>query len=138
MDGTRLAPLIGIAGCLLVLVALVVPYFAADPGAVGTYYGTGAINPFIGGLFCAVTIIVFAAGRAERTDPATAAGVALVFGVLVASMSVAWSVTVSESVVFQLSRTTLIEFHRWVLAAVSIVIPAAGLWYADALGLLRA
>ena len=138
MDGTRVAPLVGVAGCLAVLAALAAPYLAVDAGAVGTYYGTGAVNPLIGGLFGAVTVIVFAAGCAERTDPATAAGVALVFGILIAGVSVAWAVTVSESVVFQLSRATVLEFHRWALAVVSILIPAGGLWYADALGLLRA
>jgi hypothetical protein len=138
MDATRTAPLVGIAGCLAVLVVLLAPYLAIDASAVGTYYGTAAVNPLTGGLFAAVAIIVFAAGRRRRTDPATAAGVALVFGVLVAVVSLVWAVTVPESVVFQLSRTTLIEFHRWVLAVVSLVIPAGGLWYAQALGLFRA
>lgn len=133
MDGTRIAPLVGIAGCFVVLLALVAPYLALDAGAVGTYYGTGAINPLIGGLFCAVTVIVLAAGHTDRTDPATAAGVALVFGSLVAGISLAWAVTVPESVVFQLSAPSLIAFHRWVLVAVSVVIPAGSLWYARAL-----
>lgn len=137
MDGTRVAPLVGIVGCLLVLLALVAPYLVADAGAVGTYYGTGAINPLIGGLFCAVVVIVFAAGRARRTDPATAAGVALVFGTLIAGLSLAWAVTVPEGVVFQLSTSSLFELHRWTLAAASLVIPAGGLWYVSALGLLR-
>lgn len=133
MDGTRVAPLVGIAGCLVTLLALVAPYLALDAGAVGTYYGTGAINPLVGGLFCTVTIIVFAAGQRKRTDPATAAGVALVFGLLVAGISLVWAVTVPVGVVFQLSAPSIIEFHRWVLVAVSIVIPASGLWYARAL-----
>lgn len=137
MDGTRMAPLLGIIGSLTVLVALIAPYLVvADSGAVGTYYGAGAINPLIGGLFCAVTIIVFAAGRAERTDPATAAGVTLVFGLIVAGLSAAWAVTVPDGVVFQLSETDLIAFHRWVLAAVSLAVPVGGVWYAWALSLL--
>jgi hypothetical protein len=137
MDATRVAPLVGIVGCLAVVVMLLAPYLALDAGAVGTYYGTGAINPLVGGLFSAVTIIVFAAGRSERTDPATAAGVSLVFGVLIAVVSLVWATTVPESVVFQLPTTSLIEFHRWVLAIASLVIPAGSLWYIRALGLLR-
>ncbi len=133
MDGTRVAPLVGIVGCLVFLLALVAPYLALDAGAVGTYYGTGTINPLIGGLFCAVTIIVFAAGHTGRTDPATAAGVALVFGLLVAGLSFAWAVTVPEAIIFQLSAPSIIEFHRWVLVVVSVVIPASGLWYARTL-----
>ena len=137
MDGTRVAPLVGIVGCLGVLVALVAPYLVVpQTRAVGTYYGAGVLSPLVGGLFSAVAVIVFAAGRTGRTDPATAAGVALVFGLLVAGLSVAWAVTVPDGVVFQLSTTTLIEFHRWMLAAVSLVVPAGGLWYARALGLV--
>jgi hypothetical protein len=138
MDGTRVAPLVGIAGCLVVLGALVAPYLAADAGAVGTYYGTGAVNPLIGGLFCAVTVIVFAAGRTGRTNPATAAGVALVFGVVITGISLVWAVTVPTSVVVQIPTTTLLEFHRWALVVVSVVIPASGVWYARELGLIRA
>jgi hypothetical protein len=136
MDGSRVAPLAGIVGCCLVLLALLAPYLAGIPEAIGTYYDGGAVNPLVGGLFAAVTIIVLAAGRSERTDPATAAGVALVFGIVVAGVSLAWSLTVPESIVFQLSTTPLIEFHRWVLTVVSLVIPASGVWYARALGLL--
>jgi hypothetical protein len=135
MDATRVAPLVGIVGCLAVVVTLLAPYLALDPGAVGTYYGTGTINPLVGGLFSAVTSIVFAAGRNERTDPATAAGVSLVFGVLVAGVSLVWALTVPEAVVFQLP-TTLLGLHRWVLAIASLVIPASGLWDAHALGVM--
>jgi hypothetical protein len=136
MDGSRVAPLVGIAGCCLVVLALLAPYLGADAGAVGTYYAAGALNPLVGGLFAAVTVIVLAAGRSGRTDPATAAGVALVFGILIAGVSLAWSATVPESIVFQLSTTSLIGVHRWVLAAVSTVVPAAGAWYARALALV--
>lgn len=137
MDSTRFTPLVGIVGCFAVLIALVAPYLVVvDAGAVGTYYGAGALNPLVGGLFSAVTVIVLAAGRTKRTDPATAAGVALVFGILVAGLSLAWAVTVPEGVVFQLSETALIRFHRWVLSAVSLVVPVCGLWYARVLGLV--
>ena len=136
MDSRRVAPLLGIAGCLATLIALAIPYLVADTAAVGTYYGTGVLSPLIGGLFAAVCVIVFAAGRAGRTDPATAAGVALVFGAILAAVSLVWAVTVPEAVVFQLSTTALLEYHRWVLAGCSVVVPAGGLWYARALGLV--
>jgi uncharacterized membrane protein YqaE (UPF0057 family) len=136
MDGSRVAPLVGIVGCCLVVLALLVPYLGVGGGAIGTYYGTGAVNPLVGGLFAAVTVIVLAAGRTGRTDPATAAGVALVFGLLIAGVSLAWSLTVPESLVVQLSTTSLIGVHRWVLTVVSLVIPASGVWYARALALV--
>ncbi len=136
MDGSRVAPLVGIVGCGLVLLALLAPYLGLGGGAVGAYYAAGALNPLVGGLFAAVTIIVLAAGRTGRTDPATAAGVALVFGLVVAGVSLAWSLTVPESIVFQLATSSLIEFHRWVLALVSLVVPAGGAWYTRALALV--
>ncbi|GAA0462012.1 hypothetical protein MUK72_12425 [Halococcus dombrowskii] len=136
MDGSRVAPLVGIIGCGLVLLALLAPYLGADAGAIGIYYGDGVVNPLVGGLFAAVTVIVLAAGRSGRTAPATAAGVALVFGLVIAGVSLVWSLTVPESTVFQLSTTSLIEFHRWLLALVSLVVPASGAWYARALALV--
>ncbi|WP_256686689.1 DUF7548 family protein [Halococcus qingdaonensis] len=136
MDGSRVAPLVGIVGCGLVLLALLAPYLGADAGAIGIYYGDGAVNPLVAGLFAAVTVIVLAAGRSGRTDPATAAGVALVFGLVIAGVSLVWSLTVPESTVFQLSTTSLIEFHRWLLTLVSLVVPASGVWYARALALV--
>ncbi|EMA49803.1 DUF7548 family protein [Halococcus salifodinae] len=137
MDGTRSAPLVGIVGCLAVLAALVAPYLVADAGAVGVYYdaGTGP-TPLLVGLFAAVTVIALAAGRADRTDPATAAGVALVFGVCIAALALVWAVTVPDAIVFQLSRTDLVSFHRWVLAAVSLAVPIGSAWYTRALGLV--
>ena len=136
MDGSRVAPLVGIVGCGLVLLTLLAPYLGLGGGAVGTYYAAGALNPLVGGLFAAVTVIVLAAGRAGRTDPATAAGVALVFGVLITAVSLAWSLTVPESIVLQLSTASLIEIHRWVLALVSFVVPVGGVWYARSLALV--
>lgn len=137
MDGTRSAPLVGIVGCLAVLAALVAPYLVADGGAVGVYYdaGTGPTALVIG-LFAAVTIIVLAAGRAGRTDPATAAGVALVFGVCIAGLALVWAVTVPEAIVFQLSTGSVFGAHRWTLAAVSLVVPIASAWYTRALGVV--
>lgn len=137
MDGTRSAPLLGIAGCLAAIVALVAPYLVAGTGAVGVYYDAGAgPTPLVAGLFAAVAIIVLAAGRADRTDGATAAGVGLVFGICIAGLAVVWAVTVPETIVFQLSRADLVAYHRWVLAAVSLAVPIGGAWYARALGVV--
>jgi len=137
MDGTRSAPLVGIVGCLAVLAALVSPYLVADAGAVGVYYDAGAgPTPLVAGLFGAVAIIVLAAGRAGRTDPATAAGVSLVFGICIAGLAIAWAVTVPEAVVFQLSRADLVTFHRWALTVISLVVPIASAWYTRALGVV--
>jgi len=131
MDQTRLAPAVGIVACLLVLVVLALPYVLADTGrAVGLYYGTGAVNPLVAGLFVLVGLIVFAAGREGRSDPGTAAGAALALGVFGLGVALLWAVTVRVDVV------AITELHRWALVAVAALVPVAAGWYTRALGLL--
>lgn len=129
MDGLRLAPLVGIVGCLAVLAALVAPYLTAD-GAVGTYYGSGVVNPLVGGLLALVTIIVLAAGREGRTDPGLAAGAGLVFGLFVLLIALSWGLTV------RLDTVALPRWHRWATVALAAVTPLASLWYARTLGVV--
>lgn len=128
MDHRRVAPLVGIAGCLVVLAALVYPYLVAD--SVGTYYGTGVVNPLVGAVLVLVAVIVFAAGSEERSDPQFAAGAALVFSAFAFFLLVGWALTV------RLDAVELSGVHRWVTAALALVAPVAALWYARALSLL--
>jgi hypothetical protein len=139
MDGRQLAPLVGIVGCVTTVVVLAVPYGLVNSGAgtaIGTYYATGAVNPLIGGLFAAVSLIVLAAGREGRTDPVLAAGVALAFGVFQVLIATLWAVTVPADVVLGMSTNTAIEHHRWFLTAVSVSVPVSAGWYARSLGVL--
>ncbi|PSP86615.1 hypothetical protein BRC83_00110 [Halobacteriales archaeon QS_1_68_17] len=131
MDDLRLAPSVGIVGCLAVLATLAAPYvLAADSAAVGTYYGTGAVNPLVDGLFALVLLIVFAAGREGRTDPGYAAGMGLVFGLFMIGVALAWALTVRVDAVL------VSESHRWVLVAVAALPAVASAWYVRALGLV--
>lgn len=139
MDRTRLAPLVGIVGCLLVVVLLAAPYVAVrtSPGtAVGIYYSAGAINPLVAGLFAFVGLIIVAAGREERTAPDLAAGVALALGTFVFGLTALWAVTVPPGVVFDMDAPAIIQHHRWATTAVAAVIPLSGVWWARTLGLL--
>lgn len=137
MDARRLAPTLGIGSCLLVCGVLAVPYLIVGDGTtVNFYYAEGAIDPLVAGLLCAVAIIVFAAGRQGRTDPGTAAGVALAFGAFVTIIASVWALTVPEQVVLQLSRNALLEYHRVALVLSSVGVLASGVWYARALSLL--
>ncbi|MFB6179068.1 MAG: hypothetical protein ABEI77_05015 [Halorientalis sp.] len=131
MDDLRLAPLVGIVASLGVLVVLSVPYVLIDTASgVSAYYASGAINPLLAGLFALVTIIVFAAGREGRTDPTLAAGVALAFGVFMLLIAVVWALTVRvDTIAIQTS-------HRWALVVVTLFVPASGVWFARALGVL--
>ena len=129
MKGTRIAPLVGIVGCLGVLLALAYPYVAAD-GAVSTYYGSGVVNPLVVALLAIVTSIVLAAGREDRTDPGFAAGVAVVFGVAMVALLVGWGMTA------RLDTVRISEYHRWVLPLVAALVPLGSLWFARSLDVL--
>ena len=129
MDDLRVAPLVGIGGCLAVIAALAYPYLVAD-GGVGTYYGSGVVNPLIAGLLALVGIIVFAAGREGRTDPGFAAGAGLVFGLFVFLIVLAWGLTV------RLDTVEITRWHRWITVALAGLIPLGGLWFARSLDLL--
>lgn len=130
MNQAKLAPLVGIVGSVGVIVALAVPYLGPDAGAVGAYYGSGAVNPLVAGLLALVTIVVLAAGRQERSDPALAAGVALVFGVFILLVAVAWGTTVRVDV------AAVPAIHRWATIALASLVPIGAAWFVRALGLV--
>jgi hypothetical protein len=141
MDRTRLAPLVGIVGCLLYAGLLVVPYVLVPESAgtaVGLYYDSGGINPIVGGFFALIAVIVFAAGRERRTDPGFAAGAALVLGLFMTGIALLWAVTVPAGVVpgVGIEAPTYLSVHRWVLSAAGGLVSVAGGWWASRLGLL--
>ena len=139
MNRMRLAPLVGIVACLAYAGLLVVPYLLVrtSPGtAVGTYYGNGGINPLVGGFFALIAVIVFAAGREDRTDPGFAAGVSLVLGLFMCGIALLWGLTVPVEVVVGMDAPQYLSYHRWVLALSGAVVPLAGGWWASTMELL--
>ena len=145
MEDRRLAPTVGIVASLLVVVLLAVPYGVVDGEAVANYYGAGVLSPWVGGLLALVAVVVFAAGREDRTNPETAAGFGLGLGVAALVVFALWAVTVPAEVPLQLTTDkplvgplttgTVVEYHRWVTAGAALLVPAAGAWYARALQL---
>ena len=137
MNGLRTGPTVGIVGCIVYLLALLVPYLIVDTtSAVGSYYGSGALSPAIAALFALLAIIVLGAGREGRTDPSIAAGAGLVLGVFIVGLTLLWAATVPVSLVLGLTESTLIEHHRWALVAAAVPIPAGAVWFAAGLDLL--
>jgi hypothetical protein len=135
MNQLRVAPTVGIVGCVGYLLALAAPYLIVETtSAVGAYYSSGALTPAAPAVFALVGIIVFAAGREGRTDPMLAAAAGLVLGLFILGLSLLWATTVPESLVLGLTESTVIEYHRWAVAAVAAPIPVAGAWFAKALG----
>lgn len=125
----RYVPVVGIVACLLVLAGLAVPFLLASGSEVSLYYDSGALNPLIAGLFAVVAIVVFAAAREGRTDPALGAGVAMTFGVFTVLVIVAWSLTVRVDVL----NSSIAASHPTALAAISLLVPLTAVWYARAL-----
>ncbi|WP_254543590.1 DUF7548 family protein [Halomarina pelagica] len=137
MDDARLAPAVGITACLAVVVVLALPYLLVDSArAVGAYYAEGVLDPQFAGLFALVCVIVFAAGRQDRSDPALAAGAALVFGLFILLFCLLWALTVPTDLVLSLTRDTTIQYHRYLLVVVAALVPASALWYARTLRLI--
>jgi hypothetical protein len=131
MDDLRLAPTLGIVACLAVLGVLGAPYVLADSASgVGTYYGSGAINPLLAGLFALIAIIIFAAGREGRTEPDLAAGVTLTLGLFIVLINLAWALTARVDVV------AIQESYRWLLVGVSLGVPVSAAWFTRALGIV--
>lgn len=129
MDDVNIAPLVGIVGCLGVIATLVYPYVVAD-GSVGTYYGSGVVNPLVAGLLALVTIIVLAAGREGRTDPLLAAGAGVVFGLSIVLLALGWGLTA------RVDAVALSNLHRWVVPGIALLVPLGSLWYSRTLGVL--
>lgn len=128
MDALRVAPALGIVGCLGALGTLVAPYLFVDNAGLGAYYGSGAIHPFVAGVFALVALIALAAGREGRTDPGVAAGAGLALGAFVVGIALAWGLTV------RIDAAAVPEYHRWVLVGVAALVPAGSAWFARALG----
>lgn len=136
MEDTRLAPTVGIVASLLVLVVLAVPYLVVAAGsAVATYYAAGALNPLVVGLFAAVAVMVFAAGREERSSPDLVAGAALVLGLFMVVISLLWAVTLPGNPLLEFSTSPILEYHRGALVLTSLGVPLSAGWYARALGI---
>lgn len=136
MDDVRLAPTVGIIACASVVLILAFPYVLLSPGSASTYYTTGAFNPLFAGLFALVCVIIFAAGRSQRSDPAVAAGVCLVFGLFIAGFSVLWAVTVPDHLVFSHPTSSAFEYHRYALILAALAVPVSAVWYTHALKLI--
>lgn len=127
----QIAPLAGVVACLLVLGVLTVPYFLTDSSTASLYYDSGLLHPLVAGLLAVVLIVVFAAGREGRTDPALAAGIALTFGLFMVFLALAWALTMRVDI----AGASLAD-HRWALVVVTFTVPVTATWYARSLGLL--
>lgn len=134
MDDVKAAPTVGLVGCLLVLATLVWPYLQETASSVSLYYATGAITPLAAGLLAFVGIVVFAAGRAERSDPSTVAGAGIALSLFVLVIGVVFALTARVDVLG--GGSALLSYQRYALAVAGLIPLAGAIWYARALRLL--
>lgn len=140
--GRTLAPTVGIAACILLVLALAAPFGLVSVTNVFAYYGGGAITPLASGLLGLIGVIVFAAGREGRTEPGLAAGVTLVLGLVALVVAVLWALTVPGSLTLGAKKVAGVDesvvwtLHRLVVVVCSGGMTASAGWYARSLGLL--
>ncbi|NHN40036.1 hypothetical protein G9C85_00080 [Halorubellus sp. JP-L1] len=131
---------VGVVSAATYAAAMVVPYVAGGVpgGAVETYYTEfGIVGPPYVAVLALVCLVVLGAGRAGRTAPDVAAGVALVLGFVVTLLTATWAFGGVGELVGSLSTAAWLAYHRWVLLAAALGLLGSSLWFADAIGVLR-
>ncbi|WP_248896763.1 DUF7548 family protein [Haloplanus halobius] len=126
----QVAAALGIAGCLAVVVVLGLPYalFPAWGAELGQYYAAGPLGVGAALFFVLVDIVVFLAGTRGRADPTTAAGIALTLGVVALLVTLSWALSASLDPLFGFPASWITD-HRWIVVALTAVVPvAAGLY----------
>ena len=125
------APTAGVAAALAVLAVVAVPYFLVPARDAGVYYSAPTFVPvhLVVGLFAAVAVIVFAAGRNGRTDPPTAAGATLVLGGFMTLLALWWAVAVGD-LVGSFDVPASFDYHRWLLLLTTAAVAGCGWWFA--------
>jgi len=133
MRTEQAAPALGIAGCLAVVVTLGLPYLVTSGWAsqLGQYYAAGPLGVGAVLFFALVGAVVFLAGARGRTDPTTAAGIALTLGVVALLVALLWAVSVSLQPLFGFPASWIVD-HRWYVVGATTVMPVAAALYARA------
>ncbi|WP_227354383.1 DUF7548 family protein [Haladaptatus salinisoli] len=127
----RLAPKLGIASSLAVLVLLALPYFLAPAAAVGVYYDTIPVPVhLLDTLFALVAVVAFGSGLRRRSDPATVAGVTLALGAFMAVVTLWWAVVTPADALVEAARMDSIGYHRWAFFLATLAVTASAGWYA--------
>ncbi|MFB6298665.1 MAG: hypothetical protein ABEH65_00200 [Halobacteriales archaeon] len=121
MDAESAGTAVGVIGSLVVVVMALVPYLVADPQAIGVYYAVGFVGPPFLAVLAVVTAVALAAGLRRRSDPATAAGIAIVTSLLTALFSLTWASSVTPSLLGGLTEVATLQYHRWVMVGAGVL-----------------
>ena len=99
--------------------------------AVGEYYAQGLFGLIVVLFLAVVAIVILAAGLRERTDPATVAGATVGIGTVMAILAIEWAVAVHRA-----GGVAFFTYHPWIVAGISLLLPAIGLLHARRIGLV--
>ncbi|MFC6730203.1 hypothetical protein ACFQDG_16250, partial [Natronoarchaeum mannanilyticum] len=105
MATVRTPPSAGIVASAVTVLVAFAPFLVLSSAAssgLQTYYAHGIVGPWPVAMLGLLSIVAFAAGRQERTDPVTIAGATLVLGVAAAAIALYWAVAVPGDLVQQL------------------------------------
>lgn len=125
MDREALAARLGVAGGVVYLVLAALPYLVASGSETRVYYGVGVVGPLLLLVPAGVALIALLSGAYRRSDPATMAGVALVFGLVVLLLSVAWALPAGGVVGGMASVPAAFGYHRWLVVLAGAVLAGA-------------
>ncbi|MDY6817929.1 MAG: hypothetical protein SVG88_04635 [Halobacteriales archaeon] len=121
MDAESAGVTVGTVGSLVVVAMAVVPFLVADAGAIGVYYAAGFVGPPFLAVLAIVTGVALAAGHRRRSDPATAAGIAVVMSLMLVVFSLTWAVSVTPSLLGGLTEVAVFQHHRWAVVVAGIL-----------------
>ncbi|MFB6130966.1 MAG: hypothetical protein ABEJ28_09115 [Salinigranum sp.] len=132
MDTERVASSLGIAGCIALLLIVLVPYaLVSDPSALGRYYTAGPVGVGALAFMALLEVVVLLAGRRGRTDPETAAGIGFVVGLAMLAVATLWAVSIDPNRLFSFPPSDAwIEYHRWVVLGAAAVVSVGAASYA--------
>jgi hypothetical protein len=141
MVDVRTPASVGAASAVVYALATLVPAVAGDVpgGALETYYSQfGVVGPPYVAVLALVAVVVLLAGRQGRASADVVAGVAIVVGFMVAVLTAMWAFGGAMELVGSLSEAAWLEYHPWVLLASALGLLVGAVWFADAIGVLRA
>ncbi|AZH26050.1 DUF7548 family protein [Haloplanus aerogenes] len=130
MRTEQAAPVLGIVGCLAVVAALALP-FALFPdwgSELAQYYTSGPLGVGAVLAFALVGVVVFLAGARGRTDPTTAAGIAVPLGVVAFAIALSWALAAPLDPLFGFPVSWITELRWGVVAATGLTAAAAALY----------
>ncbi|MGM0591342.1 MAG: DUF7548 family protein [Halobacteriota archaeon] len=133
MDIEELAPTVGVVACVALVASYLAPFvLIPDAGTgLGLYYGAGPLGA--GGLvfLALLDIVVLLAGKQGRTDDAIASGLAFALGMAILAISILWATAVNVQDLYNFPAPWIVD-HRWLVVAVSGLVPASAAAYAYA------